>query len=91
MNPTSRSFQVQIENDQIDVNPIKKEAFKILTEKCNKCHQKKKRLNIFTLENMDVFAPQIKHQIFVSKRMPKGRTKLTASELKTLSDWLTGY
>lgn len=38
---------------------VKIEAFGILETKCNICHVKQNRKKIFTLENMDRFAPKI--------------------------------
>lgn len=78
----------KVEYSEILPSDIKKDAYGVLEKKCNKCHQKRKRLNIFTFENMDIFAPIIQHQVFVAKRMPKGRTKLAEEELETLKKWL---
>lgn len=64
-------------------------AFKILTIRCNECHATKKRTDIFTMANMDSLAADIHHQVFVKKKMPKGRkNNLTTSETKALQAWL---
>ena len=68
---------------------VKSIAFTTLKNKCNTCHATKKRTDIFTLENMDSLAPEIWKQVFVKKKMPKGRKiELTEVELKTLRNWL---
>jgi len=64
-------------------------AYKILKAKCNVCHVKQNRKKIFTLDNMDIFAAKIHKQVFVKKRMPKGKKiKLTNSDITTLKNWL---
>ncbi len=64
-------------------------AFKVLQVKCNTCHATKKRTNIFTLENMDSLASNIQNQVFVKKKMPKGKkVQLTEEESRLLKDWL---
>ena len=64
-------------------------AFIVLSNKCNICHAKKKRTDIFTLENMDSLAIEIYKQVFVKRKMPKGRkVKLTEEETQLLEVWL---
>ncbi len=64
-------------------------AFEVLQEKCNFCHAAKKRTDIFTLNNMDSLAFEVNKQVFVKKKMPKGKkTKLSEEESKALKDWL---
>ncbi len=64
-------------------------ALKVLQVKCNTCHATKKRTDIFTLENMDSLASHIHKQVFIKKKMPKGKkVKLTEEESKALQDWL---
>ncbi len=68
---------------------IKTSAYNTLTRKCTICHARKKRLHNFTLENMDSLAPLIQQQVFIKKKMPKGRKiKLTDAEYQSLKDWL---
>lgn len=70
-------------------NFYKKEAFQVLVQKCNVCHLAKKRVENFTLENMDSLARDINKQVFVKKKMPKGKKiTLTKSEKKSLTLWL---
>jgi len=65
------------------------EAFTVLQEKCNACHATKRKTDIFTLVNMDSLAADIHKQVFVKKKMPKGRkVKLTAAETQHLKVWL---
>lgn len=67
----------------------KTNAFEVLKMKCNVCHVKKNRKKIFTLDNMDVFASKIHRQVFVKKRMPKGKKiTLSNSDTTTLKNWL---
>ncbi|UAM99052.1 hypothetical protein K8354_04305 [Polaribacter litorisediminis] len=70
-------------------NPREK-AFQILDNKCNVCHSKRNKRRVFTIENMDDFAPDIYKQVFVKKRMPKGRKiKLTSEEYKDILTWIS--
>lgn len=67
----------------------KSAAFKILTTKCNVCHATKKRTDVFTLQNMDSLAADINKQVFIKKKMPKGRkVKLTNEESTALKAWI---
>ncbi len=67
----------------------KTKAFEILETKCNICHIKQNRKKVFSLENMNVFAPKIEEQVFVKKRMPRGKKiKLTDKEYEQLYIWI---
>jgi len=45
------------------------------------CHATKKHTDIFTLKNMNSLAIEINRQVFVKRKIPKGRkTKLTEEE-----------
>ena len=69
---------------------IKSQGFIVLRDKCNVCHATKKRTEIFTLENMDSLAKEIHMQVFIKKKMPKGRkVKLTDEECQLLQNWLS--
>ena len=68
---------------------IKTKAFKVLILQCNACHASKKKQNIFTLDNMDSLAPEIYKQVFIKKKMPKGRKNiLSVQESESLQKWL---
>ncbi|MGI9551186.1 MAG: hypothetical protein ACR2MT_08305 [Aurantibacter sp.] len=68
---------------------LKEQAFSVLRDKCNVCHATKKKTDIFTPENMDSLAPDIHKQVFVKRKMPKGRkVKLTEEEAQHLKVWL---
>lgn len=70
-------------------NPRDK-AFQILDNKCNICHSKRNKRRVFTIENMDDFAPDIYEQVFVKKRMPKGRQiKLSSEEYQDILTWIS--
>lgn len=72
-------------------NPSKVAAFEVLKTHCNTCHIDKNPRRVFTLENMDKSAKKIKRQVFVFKRMPKGkarRDKITETEMKALKNWI---
>lgn len=90
----SASAEVSLYNPlQID-NTIQENAFATLDSKCNECHKKKKPTYTFTRDNMDLFAGPINEQVFIKKKMPKGKkNKLTEKEAETLKTWLNslGY
>lgn len=65
-------------------------AFEVLTAKCNVCHVKQNPRKVFTLDNMNPLAPRIYKQVFVKKRMPRGKQiKLTPAEYNTLEKWIS--
>lgn len=79
---SSQSFQPTISDSQ-------EQVLTVLKTKCNVCHSKKYKKLIFTAENMQDAAPDIYTQVFVKKRMPKGKKiRLTEPELATLKAWL---
>ncbi len=81
--PKNRLVEITIQED------LKERAFSALRDKCNVCHAAKKKTDIFTLINMDSFAPDIHKQVFVKRKMPKGRKiKLTDDERNQLQVWL---
>lgn len=70
-------------------NTEKEVAFNILKTKCNSCHTKKKNRITFTLGNMNSLAPEIESQVFIKKKMPKGRkNQLTLLEEDKLRNWI---
>lgn len=76
-------------SDHLTIHSYKK-AFQILDNKCNVCHRKRNKKRIFNKENMNLWAHDIYEQVFVKKRMPKGKKiKLTASEYQELFSWIT--
>lgn len=69
---------------------LKSDAYEILKVKCNGCHQIKNPAWVFTLDNMTIFSEEINKQVFIKKRMPKGKEiKLTQEEYQRLRNWLT--
>ena len=75
--------------EQLIQTTIKTEAYTVLRNKCNICHATKKRTDIFTLKNMDSLAFDIHKQVFIKKKMPKGKkNKLTNEEIRSLKNWL---
>lgn len=65
------------------------EAFTVLQTQCNICHRDQNPSKVFTTENMNGFAKKIKRQVFVWKRMPKGKdNNLTEEEKEILKAWL---
>ncbi len=71
------------------IDSLKTNAFKILTTKCNTCHVKRNRRRVFTLKNMNPWVDDIHTQVFIKKRMPKGRkNKLTNKEYQHLRRWI---
>ncbi len=70
-------------------NDLKKAALGVLVQKCNVCHRSANPGRVFTAANMESLAPRIYKQVFVKRRMPKGRTvKLTGEEGQQLKSWL---
>lgn len=70
-------------------NP-RENAFQILYNKCNVCHHKRNKRDVFTLQNMDTWANDIEKQVFIKKRMPKGKIiTLTSNEYQELLTWIS--
>lgn len=68
---------------------LRSKAFKILDSKCNICHRKQNPFMVFSLKNMEKRAGKIYTQVYVKKRMPKGKEiKLTQGEYSVLENWL---
>jgi len=69
--------------------PNTKMVLRILEEKCNVCHQTKNPSKIFTKVNIRHNAKKINRQVFVWRRMPKGKEiKLTDQEEQILKTWI---
>jgi len=65
-------------------------AFKILTNKCNVCHENRNRRRVFTENNMNGWSSDVYKQVFIKKRMPKGKKiKLTSEEYQDLLTWIS--
>lgn len=70
-------------------NAVKTDAFTVLRQKCNTCHAVKRRVSIFTFENMDSLSNAINQQVFIKQKMPKGKkNRLTTLEQENLKLWL---
>ncbi|KAA2217203.1 MULTISPECIES: hypothetical protein [Maribacter] len=68
----------------------KKAAFQILENKCNVCHNVRNKRRVFTPENMNTWANDIYTQVYIKKRMPKGKKiKLTSTEYQDLLTWIS--
>ncbi len=68
----------------------KEKAFQILENKCNVCHNKRNRRRVFTLDNMNPWVDDVYKQVFIKKRMPKGKKiKLTSQEYQDLLTWIS--
>jgi uncharacterized membrane protein len=65
----------------------KSAALKVLQLKCNTCHVRQNPGKLFTPSNMNALASKINEQVFVKKRMPRGK-RLTNEEYTTLQTWL---
>lgn len=71
-------------------DPTKQRAFSILTNKCNVCHMNRNHRRVFTEENMNPWANDVYKQVFIKKRMPKGKKiKLTSQEYQDLLTWIS--
>ncbi|GEM_PF-1183026 len=95
---TTNSYEPIKEQDELtavytsnySVKNTKGTAFQILDNKCNVCHIKRNRKRVFTLENMNTWANDINKQVFIKKRMPKGKKiKLTSQEYQDLLTWIS--
>lgn len=72
------------------VDSTKTKAFTILSNKFNICHLKRNKRRVFTIENMNPWAVDIYKQVFIKKRMPKGKQiALNSQEYKDLLTWIT--
>jgi len=70
-------------------NEKQQRALHVLVQKCNVCHRIENPKKVFTIDNMNGFAPKINRQVFVWKRMPKGnKIKLTVKEKQELKNWI---
>lgn len=79
-----------IASKKTKVDTVKVATYHILDTKCNTCHRKRNKRRVFTLENMTSWADDIYTQVFVKKRMPKGKKiKLTHTEYQQLLTWIT--
>lgn len=73
----------------IQKEDTKELAFAVLEAKCNVCHIKRNPRKVFTSQNMERFASKINKQVFIKKRMPKGKKiKLTEQDKAYLMKWL---
>lgn len=71
-------------------NPIKTKAFKVLSNKCNVCHEKRNPRRVFTMDNMNNWSNDVYKQVFIKKRMPKGKKiKLTSDEYQDVLTWVS--
>ncbi|MFD0796293.1 hypothetical protein ACFQZJ_02385 [Maribacter chungangensis] len=74
----------------ITEDPVKTKAFEILTNKCNVCHEQRNRRRVFTENNMNNWSNDVYKQVFIKKRMPKGKKiKLTSEEYQDLLTWIS--
>ena len=74
----------------INEDPVKTKAFEILTNKCNVCHLKRNRRRVFTEDNMNGWSNDVYKQVFIKRRMPKGKNiKLTTEEYQALLTWIS--
>ncbi|UOY05902.1 hypothetical protein L0P88_18420 [Muricauda sp. SCSIO 64092] len=68
----------------------KERAFQILENKCNVYHGRRNKRRVFTTTNMDSWAEDVYKQVFVKKRMRKGKNiKLTLNEYQDLLTWIS--
>lgn len=68
----------------------KEKALQILENTCNVCHSKRNRKHVFTLKNMNLWTGDIYKQVFIKKRMPKGKNiKLTSQEYQASLKWIS--
>jgi len=63
-------------------------AWEVIEVRCNECHRKDKKEWVFDRNTVHYLANSINEQVFIKKKMPKGKPKLTEEESQTLRDWL---
>lgn len=85
------ALQPQLYASVIAISDTTKEkAFQILENKCNVCHSKRNRRRVFTLDNMNLWADDVHKQVFIKKRMPKGKKiRLSGQEYQDLLTWIS--
>lgn len=87
-NAHSFSYYIVLPNFSYQEN-YKENALTVLENRCNVCHIKKQKELVFTRDNMVQYSFAIEQQVFIKKRMPKGRrNKLTTTEQNNLKLWL---
>ena len=90
LNEAPTTEEVQAAPPRAIYDDISTKALEVLQTKCNVCHVKQNPRKVFTPENMDGFAPKIYKQVFIKKRMPRGKKiKLTDEEYQILLTWIT--
>ncbi len=68
----------------------KEKALEVLTHKCNICHSKYNKRKVFTEDTMNDWSNAVYTQVFIKKRMPKGKkTKLTNQDYQDLLTWIS--
>ncbi|MEM1001746.1 MAG: hypothetical protein AAGH46_03760 [Bacteroidota bacterium] len=88
--PFSKKLSNNYETVNKSEDPARAKAFEVLTNKCNVCHTRRNKRRVFTTENMDAFAQDVYKQVFVKKRMPKGKNiKLTSQDYQDLLTWIS--
>jgi len=71
------------------VLPTQQQAYTVLSNRCNSCHQAENPSKFFTIKNMNQFAKKINRQVFFWERMPKGKENdLTEKEKQILKTWI---
>lgn len=81
-------LQASLKSKTIDSTKVK--AYQLLINKCNECHIKRNRRRVFNPKNMNPWADDVYKQVFIKKRMPKGKKiKLTNQEYQQLLSWIT--
>lgn len=69
------------------MSDVKSSALRVLQLKCNTCHARQNPGKVFTSNNMNTLAARINEQVFVKRRMPRGK-RLTNEEYTSLQNWL---
>lgn len=66
----------------------KDQALRVLKARCNRCHRVQNPGKVFNADNMEKYQAKIYQQVFIFRRMPKGKTKLTETERQALLSWV---
>lgn len=67
---------------------VKELALQVLKTKCNHCHRTRNPDRVFNATNMDRHQTKIYQQVFIFRRMPKGKIRLTEAESQALLGWI---
>ncbi|UII30698.1 hypothetical protein LVD17_20605 [Fulvivirga ulvae] len=85
-------FMITIAGSSLAQSPepatAKDQVLRVLKAKCNFCHRVQNPDKVFNAHNMEEYQAKIYQQVFIFRRMPKGKTELTETERQALLSWV---